>query len=101
MTYAGLPNALFADWLRLFPDRRFTTVGFASPFTLFTLPTLDFCDPCDLLDFCDVDGLIIDDFFIEYLFMDKSSAKLFPVTPITKFSKLLLNRNLKFYMEED
>ena len=99
MTYAGLPNALLPDWLCLF-DRRITTVGFATPFWLVKL-ALDIRDPCDLLDFCDVDGLIIDDFFIEYLFMDKSSAKLFPVTPITKFSKLLLNRNLKFYMEED
>ena len=46
---------------------------------------MDFCDPCDLLDFCDVDGLIIDDFLVENLFMDKSSTKLYQVTPITNF----------------
>ena len=62
---------------------------------------MDFCDPCDLLDFCDVDGLIIDDFLVENLCMDKSSTKLYTVTPITNFKILLLKRNLKFYMEED
>ena len=42
--------------------------------------TSDFCDFCDirdLVDFCDVidfDGLIIDDFLVENLFMDKSST---------------------------